>query len=48
MTKNFKIKKVSSIIKDLINQDHLVDGIKNIKVTDSWKKIVGRIIVSYT
>jgi|TARA_B110001454_G_C12374487_1_gene289896 hypothetical protein len=48
MTKNFKIKKVSSLIKDLVNQDHLVDGIRNIKVTNSWKKIAGKNIVSYT
>jgi len=48
MTKSYKIKKVSSVIKDIINQDQLIDGINNIKVINSWKKIVGKNIVSYT
>ena len=48
MTKSYKIKKVSSVIKDIINQDQLIDGINNIKVINSWKKIVGKNIISYT
>ena len=39
MTKNYKIKKVSSVNKDIINQEQLIDGINNIKVINSWKKI---------
>ncbi len=46
MTKSYKIKKVSSVIKDIINQDQLIDGINNIKVINSWKKIVGKNIIS--
>ena len=48
MTKSYKIKKVSSVINDIINQDQLIDGINNIKVINIWKKIVGKNIVSYT
>jgi len=47
MTKKNKVKKVSSIIKDIINQDQLINGINNVKVINSCKKIVGKNIINY-
>ena len=41
------VKKISSVISDIINQDQLVGGINNIKVINSWKKIAGKNILSY-
>ena len=47
MSKKSNVKKISSVIKDIINQDQLVGGINNIKVINSWKKIAGKNIISY-
>ena len=47
MSKKSNVKKISSVISDIINQDQLVGGINNIKVINSWKKIAGKNILSY-
>ncbi len=47
MSKKSNVKKISSVISDIINQDQLVEGINNIKVINSWKKIAGKNILSY-
>ena len=47
MSENLKIKKISSIINDIISQEQLVDGINNVKVINSCKKIFGKNIINY-
>ena len=47
MSKKSNVKKISSVISDILNQDQLVGGINNIKVINSWKKIAGKNILSY-
>ena len=47
MSENLKIKKISSIINDIISQEQLVDGINNVKVINSWKKVAGKNIIAY-
>lgn len=47
MTNKNKVKKISSIIKEIINQDQLIKGINSVKVISSCKKIFGKNIINY-
>ncbi len=47
MTNKNKVKKISSIIKEIINQDQLIKGINSVKVINSCKKIFGKNIINY-
>ena len=47
MNNKNKVKKVSSIVKEIINQDQLINGINNVKVINSCKKIFGKNIINY-
>jgi len=48
MTKKVETKNIKNVINDIINQEQLIHGINNIKVINSWKKVVGKNILSYT
>ena len=48
MKREFKIKKVNSILNNLIENSSLKGGLNNIKIQTIWKKTMGDNINSYT
>lgn len=48
MKREFEIKKVNSILNNLIENSSLKEGLNNIKIQTIWKKTMGDNINSYT
>ena len=48
MKREFEIKKVNSILNNLIENNSLKEGLNNIKIQTIWKKTMGDNINSYT
>lgn len=48
MKREFEIKKVNSILNNLIKNSSLKEGLNNIKIQNIWKKTMGDNINSYT
>ena len=48
MKREFEIKKVNSILNNLIENSSLKEGLNNIKIQNIWKKTMGDNINSYT
>ena len=48
MKREFEIKKVNSILNNLIENSSLKEGLNNIKIQTIWKKTMGNNINSYT
>ena len=48
MKREFKIKKVNSILNNIIENSSLEGGLNNIKIQTIWKKTMGDNINSYT
>ena len=48
MKREFEIKKVNSILNNLIENNSLKEGLNNIKIQTIWKKTMGNNINSYT
>jgi hypothetical protein len=48
MSEKFESKHIKSILKDIINQKQLSEGINNVKLKDTWRNVMGENIFSYT
>ena len=48
MKRDFELKKIKSILNNIIDNNSLKVGLNNVKIQSVWKKIMGSNINSYT